>query len=172
MKKILVLMLVLGLATAANATMSLTIQDVPSSMEVDDSAVIAINDSVGYVSGDDLYFVLVADTGLATISGGSVMADTQDTSILGTATGIGYDGTLGDGIGGYVGSTGGTAFGPGDYIYDIDLAADAQGTVTVYLLTTVDFAEWTTADSAEVTITPEPITLALLGLGGLFIRRK
>jgi len=60
----------------------------------------------------------------------------------------------------------------GDIYTGIVLSGLAAGDYVLTLTGSMDYMETTFQDSVMVHVTPEPMTMALLGLGGLFIRRR
>lgn len=183
MKKVLVTLLVLGLASAANAGLSLSVSGPTDAMNVGDTVSLSI---VGAdpVPGSDAPWVFVQGAA-AGINGGtlvyggslsayqdaeSVAADLgQDVaSMLADLAALGFPGlsdlsfaTLADGSIPPAPLT-------GTLVDGITLTALQLGEATVTLLN----GDFSTADSVAVNVIPEPMTIALLGLGGLFLRRR
>jgi hypothetical protein len=165
MKKLFVLMLVLGVASAANA-MTLTLVN-------GDADTVDIDCLDGYVVGDDTYFALVGDTGKVAVSGGAVVAGVAPTD----SAIYGYDAQLNglsvapeDGMWGFLGDIAGAAKGPGTYVDEVAWALVGGATsADLILYGTADFMN--IVELARITI-PEPMTMALLGLGSLFLLRR
>jgi hypothetical protein len=165
MKKLFVLALVLSMTTMAGATMTLTLAG-PA-----DGSNIAVHAS-GFVSGDGITIAVVTSAGA--LSGGvaNIPPAPDATMVFGLASDP--EGPTGgalingmDGIICGIDSFSGTATaGAGDYIDQIVFTGSIL-TTKVYIYKTVDFLTWT-----EIFPAPEPMTLALLGLGGLFLRRR
>lgn len=166
MKKIIFLMLVVGTASVANAmTLKITTDF--------HAATLDIVDTEGYTVGDDIYWALVGNSSKIIFSGGSVVAGVAptDSGIYGyNAQSVGFCSAPYDGVWGFIGDIAGQATGPGTYIDEINWIL--VGGTTVYsdwlaLIGTTDFAAFTIL--WEI---PEPMTLALLGLGGLMLLRQ
>jgi hypothetical protein len=169
MKKLLVLVLVLAMTSAAWATVTFEMRDgtdVVTEMTVGSSYVLYVagaSSDGGYTGGiyGDTY--TAADWADVTQSNPQVL-DTGDMSgINWNAASFGYDMVADD-----------TGMGPGvstgDW-FSIDIDADSEGTLSLGLF---DYAVsyYTPVASMDVSIIPEPMTIALLGLGGLFLRRR
>jgi hypothetical protein len=165
MKKLLILMLVLGMATAANAVVvQLGAGGATNGAGVDMETnlnvieVVSDSDAVPYIVG-----VFAPDVSMLDI-----------TSIVARG-GAGSDATVDD----Y-----GDAFGPGTHIYVIsglDLSPPLDSIVAG-----IQFDVQTTDGEGQIqlmnegldtvldtmTVIPEPATMLLIGLGGLFLRRR
>jgi len=157
MKKLLALILVLGLATTANAVITGSLTG--------DSTVGAGSMQANVAGGDVTYMAIeIVGTGTITISLGA--AAPSDCEIAGTPGDVGLSGT---------GELWGMADFSSPYVYtdgvwfDIDYSGAVEDDVVNFW----DMGPGADAPNLLGSITiPEPITLALLGLGGLFIRRK
>ena len=183
MKKFVVLLLVLAMASVANASVAaLDFEYAGGGTEVPENTAITIN-VVGDTDCED-FRVSVAVTGsFSNVGVGTV--NTLFTDSLSTA------GQLKDGStanvyvfqkNGIVDTVGSDPLVPTSAIFGtITLTTGALGgtitiddyagvfpppTDTIYNGTTID------AGSLDLTIIPEPMTIALLGLGGLFLRRR
>jgi hypothetical protein len=160
MKKFLVLLLVLGLSSMANAAISFETSGAPGNL--------AIQSDADFTSNDNLYVWVVSDQGAPT--GGALTAaappssdwfgDSSTSGVeaaiaahLGLASVSGVWGT-------FVETTGTTA--AGIYADSVSVPVDA------YLVGSFDFATFETLDY----YVPEPMTLSLLGLGGLALLRR
>ena len=179
MKKVLVLVLVLGLASLANA-MTLQISVDGNLNPVDSqivllpsqTAVLNIHSADGFTPGSGVYFGLVCDPAFGTISGGVVhMPPAPDASMLLPATdmasyfpGSGIYGSIDS----WAGSGGATA---GTYFDGITFHCEKIGDAVIVLYST-DFAG-APVELDRVTIhqVPEPASMLLLSLGGLLLRR-
>ena len=156
MKKLVALMMILAVTAMASATFSVDGSDLG---DVSFSSDVAIAPAGGL----EMYWALAVDAG--TITGG---ASAQ--------TGVGFDMAVwGDGSA-YAGTPAiwGTLFTTGGAISDGVLfdsfVVSGASVVSLYKIK-ADFSGLDGPALATYSI-PEPITVALLGLGGLFIRRK
>jgi hypothetical protein len=184
MKKLLVLMLMLGFAASANA-MVLEIADLEgvaipdSEIYLQPSETISLTISSPGAGDEDLYIALVCDTTMGSITGGMVhIPPASDASMwFGPgAAGAGIPGLLAneDGpwgsIASYSAAGNGTA---GIYVDDLLFHCEWQpNDVLVRLVATADFATATVLDTLIIHQVPEPMTVALLGMGGLFLLRR
>jgi hypothetical protein len=174
MKKVLILMLVLGMASLANAGIVVVTPDmVSASIETDpiDVAVVQQAHFVGVTGAGAISNELL-------LYGGNLAAFTDFTGADPDLT-AGVDFWIGE----YVAANAGFAGGPSTKIYfaeyfdSTDPPADVIGQLVtfdvgapgaeVYLID----PDLATGVFSAVVI-PEPITFALLGLGGLFLRRR
>jgi hypothetical protein len=164
MKKLVFLILVVGIASAANA---MTLDLVHG-----DADTVDIDCIDGYIVGDDTYWALVGDTSEVILSGGTVGAGAPtDTGIYGyNAQANGFCLPPFDGVWGFIGDIAGNPTGPGTYIDEIEwtLVGGATGS-WVSLVGTTDFLIFVMGPTLYV---PEPVTIALLGLGGLLALRR
>ena len=173
MKKLLVLMLVLGLASTANAYIELRIggSDAPTTLDVvaGATATIQVYDDntsqlgyIGYIivesGGDGVLNAAVIESGAGSSAGATAYSY--------GGWGAGYTltaMTIADDI-----STG------LHFSITYDATGLSNGDSAVVSLwdgrtTPTAYAE---VDTMNINIVPEPITIALLGLGGLFLRRR
>jgi hypothetical protein len=171
MKKLMFLILVVGIASSANARMVLELQ-------MGDADTVDIVATAGYLTGDDIYFFVFGDTSLVTVSGGTVGVKEpigpvpKDTEI--------YDDPImvpqpppspfSDGVWGLIGAIAGGDCPPGVIIEEIEWSLVGGATeAEISLFNTTDFVTFNTLSTITV---PEPMTIALLGLGGLFVLRR
>jgi hypothetical protein len=162
MKKVLVLLLVMGLASGASA--ALTFVDVPTDpINIGESIAITLNNSEDGSYGG---WLEITDQTVADYDGDPVFTTAGDpegksTVDLYVPDPSWYEFT--------VAST--DADNPvvaGDHLV-INIAGLSEGTTTLSVYANDGV---TLLDSASITVVPEPMTIALLGLGGLFLRRR
>lgn len=182
MKKVLALVLVLALATAANAGMLLHIsvngnpdpQDSEYLVLPSETAMLDIHANPGFggIIEDMKFYVLVVDPANATISGGVVLpAAPKDSFVLDDAIGNGFWPGPENGVCGFIGDWDLGVKDPGVYVDEIIFHCESIVDALVQLWTSPDGSQWTMEDSVLIH-QPEPMTIALLGLGGLFLRRR
>jgi hypothetical protein len=180
MKKLLSLVLVLALASWANAMiLQISVNGDPEpidsqitllpSQEVE----LDITSPDGFVNGDATYWALVViSPGTGTITGGVVhIPPAPDASMMLAPEdmaeyfpGAGVYGSIDS----WAGNGGATA---GVYYDGMIFHCDGPGDAIVQLLTT-DWETVTVLDQVIIHQIPEPATIALLSLGGLLLRRK
>ena len=175
MKKLLILMLILGLASAAHAaTMSfdggtnITWSGTRWEIQQNTTGTVLLEADVAATS-----FELQADlAGAGFVSGavGTVNA-TFTSQGAGTITGGSLRDVYGSG-------TGSVAAGTALYDFTILSGGTVDDVITIVTATGGIPPKYTqlnsvdVTDSMTITIVPEPMTIALLGLGGLFLRRR
>jgi len=196
MKKFLILLLVLGMTSLANATLSLEISVGGSPYGGEDLAVgttvdVAVVQSTGNAqgSGGEMTITMAAsglsmtnttpmrdatyagwgwlfDGGVAPIDNGD---GTWDAWFGKTASpsDMWTPGT--PGIGDFVGVTG---YGGWNYVSTVELSFVASETTDLVWGGTWDSVDMDGVVGGTVNVVPEPMTIALLGLGGLFLRRR
>ncbi|MGD0077415.1 MAG: PEP-CTERM sorting domain-containing protein [Sedimentisphaerales bacterium] len=170
MKKLLVLLMVLGLVSSAQASLSLSLS--ATTVAVGSNVTCSVIDSVG--EGWTWQFVLSEDTYnwtdpvAASYNGGRAAA----VSILAAAGNM----AAATPDGGYAAlvqlSAGGTTPAPSTGTqFNVTLHGEQAGTIYMDL---EDFSANSQSSTGFLTlvVTPEPMTMALLGLGGLFLRRR
>jgi hypothetical protein len=191
MKKLLVLLLVLGMASAASAALQISVNGDPEPVDSQiylfpsDTIELDVYSDIDLVpggEGENMYWVLTVDTALGSISGGRVAVADPHTDWYFDGP---YDDAVGNGIQGlpagqngvlgYVATLGATI--PAQTLFDqIIFHCEWDSGPTVITLwaadpstATVDQEPWDTVTIHQI---PEPMTVALLGLGGLFLLRR
>jgi hypothetical protein len=162
MKKVLALLLVLGWASGASA--ALTFVDVPTDpINIGESIAITLNNSEDGSYGG---WLEITDQAVGDYDGDPVFTTTGDPAGGSSLT------TYVEYPGWYEFSVASTdpanPIVAGDHLV-INIAGLSEGTTTLNLYA----SDGTTLlESASITVVPEPMTIALLGLGGLFLRRR
>ena len=163
MKKLLVLSLVLGMATLASATLEISMTANKTNLTVGEVATITVTGPAANWGG----YIIVEDNG--SIGALSSPADLQGVNLFSYSDyeeagwGFGYEITYADS------TVGGIAAGPQ---WTILFSSDVEGTATVSLWDGAGTFEAPEGGVLSFVVTPEPMTMALLGLGGLFLRRR
>jgi hypothetical protein len=182
MKKLMILMLVLGMASWANA--AIVSFDAQDGLPGDTITITVSSDE--QVSG--VILAMITDNGF----GGTANPGAWDAKF--TTSDAGYNGGgYGFGAGDLVLATGAVDlphYATGDlytYSYDIPLTAVVGSTITFTVediadygyLSSIQYVVEETLTDMSITgmeftanVIPEPMTMALLGLGGLFLRRR
>ena len=179
MKKLLIFTLVLGIASVASAALSLQINGNPDPidseiiLEPSQHAIIdvlgaGLNSTDGYP-----YVVVVAQVADATIAGGVGVTGTLTAPQGGALLPFfPLDGGMG-GVDWFIGDSASQTLPDGVMIEAIDFHCEwGPNDVIIELWSSPDFVSFTLEDVAIIHQTPEPASLALLGLGGLLLRRR
>ena len=175
MKKFVVLMLVFGMASLASATLQISIDGMPTPDPVDseitigpsDELILDIYTDADIIDADGSIVWVLNAVGPGTISGGAAVYSAPDTA-------VNLSGPFP--LGGIFGNV--TVFEPGvsipatSILYDqIIFHCMGPEDVIINLDLYVGSTKVGTADTVTIH-QPEPMTMALLGLGGLFLRRR
>jgi hypothetical protein len=167
MKKLLVLLLVFGLASVANAmSVDLSVDGVNASDGTEDIDILSPTITLSVISDDTLGWKMEVSTAQATSTLGFPVATSKAGSIASVTD------FSGAGLWDYELNTAGV---PGALPqvgeqWTMQLTA-LGGLGSVF---TVNFGEYgqTPVSSIDFTVVPEPMTIALLGLGSLFLLRR
>ena len=167
MKKLVVLMLVVGMASLASAAFTVSDQ----SVLVGGTVAIGIENDIADADLSNFFVGLVGANASWDMTE-NIYSPPVPGSLATYQSNMYYGDALGTGELLWYSTLSGPVvdkYGVGT-LADFGLSADAVGTVDINLYD----GNLSLLDTATVTITdiPEPITMALLGLGGLFLRRK
>ena len=184
MKKMLILMLVLGLASVANATLQISVgtdkEPINSQINICPSDYLSLDiwttTTINSIETSFAGYALVCQSADATISGGISLWPTEPGIVIyDGAAGAGFPLSQGeDGVWGMIGLTTIPEVPAGEVIFD-EISFHCiwgPGDVVVSLYSTSDWMTATLEDSVIIHQIPEPATMLLLGFGGLLLRRR
>jgi hypothetical protein len=165
MRKILVLFLVLGLASTANALL-ITVDDLEG-----ESFEVELQTTITVVSEDTsswLGYIIVEAGGAGSLENAVVLDAAGDIGVASPYTaepewGLGYELTASMSPSGVPAVAAGSQF-------SLDYVGEVGDTATISLY--VDPEYTTPVASVNVTVVPEPMTVILLSLGALFLRKR
>ena len=164
MRKLFLLFLVLGLASAANATL-IKVDDLEGeSFEVDVQATITV---VSEDTSSWLGYLIVEEGGAGSLENVVILDAAGDNATAGPYTeadwGTGFE------LSASMGPLENPPIAVGTQ-FSLDYVGEVGDTATISLF--VDPEYTIPVASVNVTVVPEPMTVILLGLGGLFLRRR
>lgn len=166
MRKLLVLFLVLGLTSAANALLITVDEQEGDSFDVDLTSTITV---VSEDASSWLGYIIVEEGGAGSLENAVILDAAGD---IGAATayteigwGTGYELTAS------MSPTGVPALSAGSQ-FSFDYVGAVGDTATISLFDESDPTYTTPVASVNVTVVPEPMTVLLLSLGALFLRRR
>ncbi|HUS73691.1 MAG TPA: PEP-CTERM sorting domain-containing protein [Sedimentisphaerales bacterium] len=166
MKKLLILMLVLGMTSAANAVLTWSADEVtidltsPTAvLQIISSTALAYPGGPAWVGAEPSTVAEIAS--IVALSGAGEDAELADPATSGypgwwTISAKDVTGTPGDTI--VAGSQ-----------WDVTITGLMEG---VYVISADSYGSAGSDDLLTITVVPEPMTIALLGLGGLFLLRR
>ncbi len=164
MRKLLVLFLVLGLTSAANA-LFITVDDQEGeSFEVDLTTTITV---VSEDASSWLGYIIVEEGGAGSLENTVILDAAGDLGAAAAYTELGWG--TGYEISASMGPAGNPAIAAGSQ-FSFDYVGAVGDTATISLF--VDPEYTTPVASVNVTVVPEPMTVLLLSLGALFLRRR
>jgi hypothetical protein len=164
MRKTLVLILVLGLASAANAMLIKVDEQEGDSFEVD------IKSTITVVSDDSsswLGYIIIEEGGAGSMENVVILDAAGDIGAAAAYTEAGWG--TGFELTASMSPNGDPAVAAGSQ-FSFDYVGAIGDTATISLF--VDPEYTTPVASVNVTVVPEPMTVLLLGLGALFLRRR
>lgn len=167
MRKLVVLMLVLGMASLANASLVLTINGgLGATVNVGDTVTLALDstttDAMAYID-------VLLGGGTFTLSepvAGAALGDMGSVSRVAGTTELGYEEIFAQQ------AWAPTASNPvSGRIVTVSLVATGEGQIALQLWdNAIGYSE--PAQTGIINVIPEPATMLILGLGGLLLRRK
>jgi len=185
MKKLLILVMVLAMASFAGAALKISVNGVVGGPEVvlEQSQTVVLDimsDAlVTFGNGDWNGMALIAPIDLVTISGGIVAppygpgqaSEEPGLTVWATVGELGIPIPQGtEGVGLTLNITGAGV--NGKLFDEILFHCEGPGDTLVQLWGTQDYEQLVLLDTVMIHQIPEPVTIALLGLGGLFLRRR
>ena len=164
MRKLLVLILVLGLASAANA-MLITVDDQEGeSFEVDLTTTITV---VSEDTSSWLGYIIVEEGGAGSLENVVVLDAAGDLGAAEAYTETGWG--TGYQLSASMGPAGDPPIATGSQ-FSLDYVGEVGDTATISLFLDPEYT--TPVASVNLTVVPEPMTVLLLSLGALFLRRR
>jgi len=163
MRKLLILFLVLGVASTANALL-IKVDDLEGvSFEVDELTTITV---VSEDTSSWLGYIIIEEGGTGSLENVAILDAAGDSASAGPYTeagwGTGFELTA-------AATNNNPPIGVGTQ-FSLDYVGAIGDTATISLFVDPEFT--TPVASVNVTVVPEPMTIILLGLGGLFLRRR
>jgi hypothetical protein len=164
MRKLLVLILVLGLASAANAMLITVDEQEGDSFEVDIKSTITV---VSEDASSWLGYIIIEEGGAGSLENAVKLDAAGDIGAFSAYTeagwGTGFELTASMSPAGVPALAAGSQF-------SFDYLGSIGDTATISLFLDPEFT--TPVASVNVTVVPEPMTVLLLSLGALFLRRR
>ena len=164
MRKMLVLILVLGLASAANAMLITVDEQEGDSFEVDiESTITVVSDD----SSSWLGYIIIEEGGAGSLENVVILNAAGDIGATSAYSEAGWG--TGFELSASMSPTGDPAVAAGSQ-FSFDYVGAIGDTATISLF--VDPEYTSPVASVTVPVVPEPMTVLLLGLGALFLRRR
>jgi hypothetical protein len=175
MKKLLILVMVLAMASLASATLTLSTTST-GPLAAEETATLSVGtDAVISAGVGEGYWAIGTKTVDGTNTGGiSLYAATEGgITIAEDAVGSGIPLPEGEnGVWGMIALGTIPSVPIGGIIDEITFTCKSAVDVVVTLYYSVDAVEFAAVDTVTITQIPEPVTMVLLGLGGLLLRRR